>query len=78
MTTRYPTTHHTAGTTYSRAGLYALPSGTWSATATVKTGAGVAVQTLSVNLSALGTPDADGNTHALSVLATATCWASIT
>ena len=72
MTTRYPTTYHTAGTTYSRAGLYALPSGTWSATATVKTGAGVAVQTLSVNLSALGTPDADGNTHALSVLATAT------
>lgn len=71
MTTRYPTTTHTAGTTYSRAGLYRLPVGTWSAAATVSTAAGAVVQTLDVNLSALSTPDADGHTHALSVLATA-------
>ena len=71
MSNQYPKTWHTAGTTYSRAGLYTLPAGTWSAAATVKTGAGVLVQTLSVNLSALGTPDADGHTHALSILATA-------
>ncbi len=70
--TSYPITIHTRGTTYSRAGLYTLPSGTWSATATVSTSAGATVQTLDVNLSALGTPDADGHTHALSVLATAT------
>lgn len=71
MTTRFPTTHHTAGTTYSRAGLYALPAGTWSATATVKTAGGTLVQALAVNLSELGSPDVDGNTHAMSVLATA-------
>lgn len=71
MTTRFPTTYHTAGTTYSRAGLYALPAGTWSATATVKTAGGTLVQALAVNLAELGSPDVDGNTHALSVLATA-------
>ena len=69
--TRYPSTRHTRGTTYSRAGLYTLPAGTWSAAATVKTAAGTEVQTLSVNLGALPEPDADGHTHALSVLATA-------
>ena len=71
MTTRFPTTTHTAGTTYSRAGLYKLPAGTWSAAATVKTAGGTLVQALAVNLSELGSPDVDGNTHALSLLATA-------
>lgn len=71
MTARYPTTTHTRGTTYSRAGLYTLPAGTWQAAATVSTSAGATVQTLDVSLSALTPPDADGHTHALSVLATA-------
>lgn len=46
MTTRFPTTTHTAGTTYSRAGLYALPAGDWSAAAAVKTAGGTLVQAL--------------------------------
>lgn len=71
MTAPYPTSHHTRATTYSRAGLYALPAGAWGATATVRTQTGSLVQALAVNLAELGSPDVDGNTHALSVLATA-------
>ena len=76
MTTRFPNTHHTAGTTYSRAGLYALPAGDWSAAATVKRANGELVQALVVSFAALDAPDENGNTHALSVLATATETAS--
>ncbi len=70
--TSYPITIHTRGTTYSRAGLYALPAGTWTASAVVRKPDGTLIETLAVNFAALSVPDAAGNTHALSVLATAT------
>lgn len=72
MANIYPKTRHTQGTTYSRAGVYKLPAGTWSVTATVKTATGTVVEALSCNLSAFALPDVNGNTHALSIVSDAT------
>ena len=71
MSTKYPTHAHTRGTTFSRAALVALPGGTWTPTSVIQTPAGQQIQVLDCNFAALPAPDADGNTHSLSVLATA-------
>jgi len=68
-------TTHKIGDTYQRIGRYNLGAGTWAATSAVW-GYGaflehVKVQDLTVSLVALGSPDVDGNTHALTVSATA-------
>lgn len=63
-------TTHKIGDTYSRARLYALGAGVWTAASSVYGPGGVLVQALSCTLSALPAPDAAGNTHALAVLAT--------
>lgn len=70
MATQYPTTDHTRGTTFSRATLACLPAGSWAAASIVLDKNGALVQLLDVAFEALPTPDAQGNTHALSVLAT--------
>jgi len=67
-------TTHKIGDTYQRIGRYNLGAGTWAATSAVW-GYGAAlehvkVQDLTVSLVALGSPDVDGNTHALTVSAT--------
>jgi hypothetical protein len=68
----YPVTYHRIGDTWDRTQRYALPSGTWTPASIARTSAGVLVQTFAATLTALGTPDADGNTHVLNTVATAT------
>lgn len=58
------------GATLSLAGLYALPAGNWSAACNVETPEGAIVTALACTLTALASPDGDGNTHGLLMVAT--------
>lgn len=58
------------GGTFSRSGLFKLPAGVWTATSQVNKPAGGVVGQLSCDLQELPTPDANGNTHALTISAT--------
>ena len=59
------------GATFSRSGLFKLPVGTWTADSDLNRTSGGRVQTLTCLLAPLATPDANGNTHALTISATA-------
>lgn len=62
---------HRRGATFSWAGTATLPAGTWSAAAALEKSDGTAVATLAVTLTPLGTPGANGETHALTLEASA-------
>lgn len=56
---------HKQGTTFAYSGLCKLPAGAW--TARCKLARGAAVISTETVLTPLSAPDADGNTHALSI-----------
>ena len=66
-----------AGATFSVAFLALLPAGTWACDSDVRKTDDSLVQALSTTLTALGTPDASGNTHSGILAATSaqtTAW----
>lgn len=58
------------GTTFSLPMLVMLPAGTWSAACNIRKSDDTLVGSLSVTLTALDVPDADGHTHSGAAVAT--------
>lgn len=71
MNPNVTSTNFKRGSTFSRAGLFKLPSGVWTAACDVNTPSGKKVTSLSCTLTELATPDDKGNTHSLLIFGTA-------